>query len=131
MAWDAALKMTGIKLELLSDESMYSFLERSIRGGVSQISKRFAKANNSKCSNYNPSDPISWLIYLDANNLYGWAMSQVLPTGNFRWLTLKEIQNLNINQLLDDAEDGFIFEVNTFPMLHSFLFTETYQFNSF
>ena len=131
MAWDAALKMTGIKLELLSDESMYSFLERSIRGGVSQISKRFAKANNSKCSNYNPSDPISWLIYLDANNLYGWAMSQVLPTGNFRWLTLEEIQNLNINQLLDDAEDGFIFEVNTFPMLHSFLFTETYQFNSF
>ena len=131
MAWDAALKMTGIKLELLSDESMYSFLERSIRGGVSQISKRFAKANNPKCSNYNPSDPISWLIYLDANNLYGWAMSQVLPTGNFRWLTLEEIQNLNIKQLLDDAEDGFIFEVNTFLMVHCFLFTKNYQFNSF
>ena len=64
---------------------MYTFFERSIRGGVSQISKRFAKANNHSCQNFDPSSPLSFLIYLEANNLYGWAMSQYLPTSHFRW----------------------------------------------
>ena len=114
MAWDAALKMTGIKLDLLSEEEMYTFFERSIRGGVSQISKRYAKANNTKCSNFDPLKPITSLIYLDANNLYGWAMSQILPTGDFRWLTPEEIDNLDIASLPDDADNGFVFEVSQF-----------------
>ena len=105
MAWDAALKMTGIKLDLLSEEEMYTFFERSIRGGVSQISKRYAKANNTKCSNFDPLKPISSLIYLDANNLYGWAMSQILPTGDFRWLYELEISTLDIKELLDDGDE--------------------------
>ena len=116
MAWDAALKMTGIKLDLLSEEEMYTFFERSIRGGVSQISKRYAKANNKKCSNFDPLKPITSLIYLDANNLYGWAMSQILPTGDFRWLTSEEIQNLDIANLLDDADNGFVLEVSQILM---------------
>lgn len=112
MAWDAALKLTDIKLELFDNEEMYTFMERSIRGGISQISKRFAKANNKQCKDYDPLKPITHLIYLDANNLYGWAMSQMLPTGKFRWLTQEEINNLVIKNLLDDDGIGYIFEVN-------------------
>ena len=96
---------------------MYTFIERSIRGGISQISKRYAKANNPGCTSFNPLEPVTYLIYLDANNLYGWAMSQVLPTHGFRWLTPEEIATLfpdtaAILALLDDAEDGYIFEVD-------------------
>ena len=83
MAWDAALKMTGVNLELFKDEDMYTFIEHSIRGGISQISKRFAKANNKGCRDYDPLKAISHLNYLDANNLYGWAMNQYLPTHGF------------------------------------------------
>ena len=122
MAWDAALKMTDIKLELLDNEVMYTFLERSIRGGVSQISKRFAKANNSQCKEFDPQKPITHLIYLDANNLYGWAMSQILPTHNFRWLSEEEISELIIENLQDDGDNGYIFEVSTF-YTHHFLIT--------
>ena len=68
--------------------------------------------------------PITHLIYLDANNLYGWAMSQMLPTRNFRWLTAEEITNLLIAQLDENSEDGYIFEVNYFPYtLHFTPFT--------
>ena len=112
MAWDAALKLTNVKLELFDNEDMYTFIERSIRDGISQISKRFAKANNKDCRDYNPLKPITHLIYLDANNLYGWAMSQFLPTHGFRWLT----PDIIINHLADQSEDGYIFEVDfTYP----------------
>ena len=112
MAWDAALKLTKVKLELFKDEDMYMFIERSIRGGISQISKRYAKANNPRCRDYDPLKPITHLIYLDANNLYGWAMSQSLPTHGFRWLCPEEIRNLDINTLRDDSVEGYIFEVD-------------------
>ena len=112
MAWDSAFKLTKVELDLLDNEEMYTFFERSIRGGVSQISKRFAKANNPSCQNFDPSSPLSFLIYLDANNLYGWAMSQYLPTRNFRWLSLEEINNLDIHSLNVLAKFGYIFEVD-------------------
>ena len=117
LAWDSALKMTKVELELFSDESMYTFIEHSIRGGISQISKRLAKANNEQCQNYDPLLPISHLIYLDANNLYGWVMSQYLPTGKFRWMTPAEIamrfpDASAILTLLDTSDDGYIFEVD-------------------
>ena len=112
MAWDSALKMTKINLELFQTEEMYTFIEHSIRGGVTQISKRFAKANNPGCKVYDPTKPITHLIYLDANNLYGWAMSQLLPTGKFRWLSQSEIDQLDVLHLDEHAEDGYIFEVD-------------------
>ena len=112
MAWDAALKLTNVKLELFDNEEMYTFTERSIRGGISQISKRFAKANNKYCPDYDPLKPINYLIYLDANNLYGWAMSQYLPTGNFRWLTQEGMEKIAIDSLDDEADTGHIFEVD-------------------
>ena len=87
LTWDAALKMTGIELELLTDPDMLLMIEKGIRGGVSMISKRHGKANNKYMGEeYDPSQPSKYVTYLDANNLYGWAMSKPLPTGNFKWM---------------------------------------------
>ena len=86
LAWDAMLKMTGINLELMTDIDMQLFIEKGLRGGISCIAKRHAEANNKYMKNYDISKLISYIIYLDANNLYGWAMSKPLPYGNFRWV---------------------------------------------
>ena len=79
LAWDACLKLTGVELELISDPNMYLLIERGIRGGISTITKRHAIANNKYMANYDPKKESKYLPYLDANNLYGWAMSQPLP----------------------------------------------------
>ena len=87
LAWDAALRMSRVDLQLITDENMYNFVENSIRGGISMISTRYAKANNPTISDtYDSNLPNQDLIYLDANNLYGWAMSQFLSTHGFRFL---------------------------------------------
>ena len=83
LAMDAMLKMTSVELELLTDINMYLFFEDGIRGGISTIMGRYAKANNKYMDDYNSDAPSSYIQYLDANNLYGWAMSQHLPVGKF------------------------------------------------
>ena len=99
LAWDAMQKMTEINLESISDIDMQLFIEKGLRGGISYIAHRHGKANNKHMTDYYPQkeDKDSYLIYLDANNLYGWAMSQPLPTGDFRWLDPDEI-NLDKEQ---------------------------------
>ena len=94
LAWDAMLKMTKINLELLSDVDKLLMLEKGIRGGISIISNRYGKANNKYMADFNIKEPSKYLMYLDANNLYGWAMSQKLPVHSFKWMTDKEINNL-------------------------------------
>jgi hypothetical protein len=91
------LKFTNIELQLLTDPEMFVFVESGIRGGISVISNRYARANNPylKPEDYDSSKPHSYIIYLDANNLYGWAMSQPLPVGGFRFLTDEEISQLD------------------------------------
>ena len=89
LSWDAMLKMTGVNLELITDVDIHQLIERGIRGGISIITHRYAKATNPYMKFYNPEDDTSYIMYLDANNLYGWAMIQDLPYGGFRWVEPK------------------------------------------
>ena len=91
LAWDAMLKMTGINLELITDIDMQLFIEKGLRGGISYIAHRHAEANNKYMKNFDIDKLISFLMYLDANNLYGWAMSKPLPYGNFRWVNADSV----------------------------------------
>ena len=100
LAWDAMLKMTGINLELLNDVDMLLMIEKGIRGGVSMVSNRYGKANNKYMKDFNESELSKFLMYFDANNLYGGAMSEKLPVHNFKWMTNKEIENLFNNQIV-------------------------------
>ena len=74
LAWQACLKKTGVKLELLTDYDMLLMLEKGIRGRICQAIYRYAKANNKYMNNHNKRKIISYLMYLNANNLYGWAI---------------------------------------------------------
>ena len=87
LSWDALLKHTGVQLELLSDVDMHLFIEKGLRGGISMINGRFARANNPMMKDYDETKENSCMMYLDANNLYGWAMSQALPTRGFEWVS--------------------------------------------
>ena len=101
LAWDACLKMTNIELELLSDPNMLLMFEKGIRGGISIISNRYGEANNKYMGKgFNKNKPSKYLMYLDANNLYGCAMSMKLPTHGFKWLTGGEMEKLYDNQVL-------------------------------
>ena len=76
-----------MELELPTDYDQHLFIEKGMRGGISMVSKRHAKANNPLVEGYDPEKPSSHIQYLEVNNLYGWAMSQPLSTGAFRWRT--------------------------------------------
>ena len=112
LSWDACLKMTKVNLELLTDIDQHLFIESGIRGGVATISCRHAKANNPYIDHYNPDNESNYIIYLDANNLYGYSMIQHLPVKGFRWLSGMEQNNLIIENIADDSEDGYILEVD-------------------
>ena len=112
LSWDAMLKMTDIKLELMVDIDMFQFIEKGLRGGVSYIANRYGKANNKYMKEYDEKAPSKYIMYLDANNLYGWAMSQYLPTGGFKWLSQKQIEKINLGKYTDDSKKGLILEVD-------------------
>ena len=84
LSWDTMLKMTKVKLELIIDPNMYIFFEKGTRGGISYISHRYSKANNKYLKSYDPKQESKYIIYLDANNLYCYAMSKFLPTNGFK-----------------------------------------------
>ena len=86
LSWDAMLKMIGMKSEKTSDIAMYLFIEKGLRGEISYIAKRHAKANNKYARDYDPKKPSTFITYLDTKNLYGWAMSEYPPYGGFEWL---------------------------------------------
>jgi hypothetical protein len=107
--WDCTLKMTGQKLELLTNYDVILMIENSIRGGITQCSNRHAKANNKYMKDqYDKNKESVFIEYLDANNLYGWAMSKYLPYGNFKW-SKTDIDVLNVP---DDSPKGYILEVD-------------------
>ena len=92
LACDATLKITKVQLELLSDPDMLLMIESGIRGGIAKMSHRHAKANNEYMgTKFDPAEESEFISYLDANNLYGWAMSKQLPTSGFKWMTNNEL----------------------------------------
>ena len=109
LSWDAMLKRTGVKLDLLSDVNMYQFIEKGMRGGTSYISHRYARANNKYMINHDPGKPSSYIMYYDANNLYGWAMSEELPYGKFKWISG---DNIDLDNYGKGKEKGLILEVD-------------------
>ena len=111
LAWRTCLKHTRIKLELLTDPDMLLMFEQGIRGhGITQAVRKYASANNKYMGDrFDPKSESSYLQYLDTNNLYGWAMSQPLPTGGFKWVDV----NLNeISELATRTDKGYLLEVD-------------------
>lgn len=102
LSFDAMLKMTRVELDLLSDISMYDFMENGIRGGVCNAIHRHTKVEN---DNEN-------IIYIDANNLYGWSMTQVLPISNFKWVSFDKVQCFNVEKIPSDSNIGYILDVD-------------------
>ena len=110
LAWKACLKKTRIRLELLLDPDMLLMFERGIRGGITQSINRWAKAINPYMgSEFDPDEKTNYLQYLDTNNLYGWAMSQPLPTRGFFWVDIKPDKIL---KLAKRKSKGYLLEVD-------------------
>jgi hypothetical protein len=110
-AWDAMLLKTKVKLEMLTDSDMYQFFERGIRGGQSVIFNKYAKANNKYMLGYDKKDKSVYIIYIDANNLYGEAMSHKLPYKGFKWnndITVEDVMKYDEEK----SDVGYVLEVN-------------------
>ena len=124
LSWDAMLKMTGIELELISDIDIHLFIEKGMRAGISYIAKRYSKANGKymKCYIsreeskymvcYDSSEESKYITYLDANNLYGWAISQYLAYSKFKWLNRKEFSDFCLNSISENSFIGYILEAD-------------------
>lgn len=111
-SWDAMLLYTGVQLELITDLEIYQMIEKGVRGGLAQCTLRHAQANNKYLPNYDQSKPSSFLIYLDCNNLYGFVMMKKLPISDFKFMSLEQINCLNIENVSDDSDYGYILEVD-------------------
>ena len=110
LAWKACLKCTGIKLEILTDPEMLLMFEQGIRGGIPQAVRKYALANNKYMGDrFDPKSESSYLQCLDANNLYGWAMLQLLPTGGFKWV---DVNHNKISELATRTDKGYVLEVS-------------------
>ena len=96
------LKMTKFELELIPDFDMCMFFEKSTRGGISYISNRYSKSNIKYVKSYDPKEEAKHIIYLDANNLYGYVMSKFLSTSEFKWIDLKEFDLNRYTKILQN-----------------------------
>lgn len=112
LAWQAALKMSGVCLDLITDPLMYNMIELGTRGGVSMVTKKYSKANHEYLGAYDEAADKQHIMYLDANNLYGFALSQPLPYGFFHFLDEDEIKHFELHKVASDAKEGYILEVD-------------------
>jgi hypothetical protein len=96
-AWKAALKTSNIWIKLITEYNILLFFENSIRRGFCFAGKRYAEANYASLPSYNSEEALSWILYLNSNNLYGMAMSQPLPYRNYKWLTAEELNDVAKN----------------------------------
>ena len=112
LAWQACLKKTGVRLKLLTDVDMLLIIEKWIRGGTCHAIHRYAKANNKYMKNFDKHIESSYLMHLDANNLYGWAVSQRLPVNGFEWVKeLSEFDERFIKNCDENSDKRYIPEV--------------------
>ena len=121
LSWSAFMKFTTEEykaqgkglffIELITDMDMYQMFEKAIRGGLSQISKRYAKANNKYMSSYDKAKDDSYILYLDANNLYGASMSGYLPKSDFKWNEATWSSQI-VQELDDEGDKGYLLEVD-------------------
>ena len=110
LSWDAMLKMTGVKLEKISDIDKYLFIEKGTRGGISYIAKRYAKGNNKYINDYDPKNPSTFISCFDINNLCGWAMSECLPYKEFN--CLKNIDEFDVMSIDEKSLIGYFLKVD-------------------
>ena len=110
------LKKTRVKLELLTDNDMLMMFEKGIRGGMCNAICRYAKANNKYMRKHNNKNPVlSYLVYLDASNLYGWAMLQILPVGKFKWIEKDDLLKFDkkfIKNYDENSDKGYLLEAD-------------------
>ena len=106
-AWQAMLKKSGVDLELLTDPTIHDVFEDGIKGGISMITTRFARANHPEIPGYDSSKPQQELVYLDAVNLYGAAMMRPLPKDGFRRLSAEERQAFDVRTVERDGAKGY------------------------
>jgi len=117
LSWSSALKLTNAKLELLRDIEMYEWFESGIRGGMAFVNQHYAKQE----------EGLSELLYLDVNNLYGWALSEPLPCSGFKWIYDTNILNDLISSIsnydFENESTGYIFEIDVVipPEMHDTL----------
>ena len=104
------LKMIDIKLEKISNINKYLFMEKGLRGRISYIAKRYAKANNKYMNDYDPKKQSTFISNLDMNNLYGWAMSEYLPYQGFKWL--KNVDKFDVMSINEKSPIGYLLEVD-------------------
>ena len=130
LAWQACIKKTNVNLELLTDVDMLLMIEAGIRGGMCQSVHRYAKANNKYMKNYDKSIESSYLTYLDANNLYGWAMSQKLPVNGFMWYNdyLSDFSEDFIKNYDENRGEGYFLEVDMEYPKQLFVLIMNYHF---
>ena len=110
LSWDSMLKKTEAKLELISYPEMFNMIDKSICGGVASVMQRYSKANNKYMEIFNPDHPSKYIFYTDCNNLYGWAMSQYLPSGGFKWLTPEEATEIKWSEQKEEQPTGYFVE---------------------
>ena len=106
---DSIPKITKTELELIKDCDMYIFLEKGTKGGISYTSNRYIKANNTYLKSYYSKKESKHITYLETNNLYGYAMSKVLPATGFKWIGPKEF---NLNKPTSNNSKGCVFEID-------------------
>ena len=110
LSWQAALKVMDVELDLLTDIDQHLLIEEGIRGVAAMTDHQYIRAKVLGMENYDSSKRNNYIMYLDANNLHGWVMPKPLPKSNFKWLTDKEMKDLDVMMISDDSSRGCILE---------------------